>query len=526
MTTAESTVDPIDPDHVVADAVETDAVDAEQTEPELCWLNMGDLAPHPDNPRRSLGDLTELVRSIRSHGILEPLVVLPADDGVYWIVAGHRRHAAGIEAGVTDVPAVVRPMNPSEVIEAMLSENVNRSDLTQSEEVRAIERLMSLDEGLTPAKLCRRIGRSQAWVRARMAVTILPARWREALDDGELTLAAGEAAATVADLGPEHLDAVCDLLAGRGGWDDPTRTVAGYREDLRRQEAYDQAVANARAAGGTVFTSDDPPPSKAKRLGELFDADNTKAHAGEPCHAVLIQRTRWGQGVDVSELCSDPARHAPKRVGTDKGSDLASDHNRPRPSGDDSHAKRQGRLARLAHLTETFARSRGGISQADLTRIALRGLVFEAGREAIGYAATMLGHDHPRDVTAEELLDGVKTPAALARVAGAVAAGLAESHMYWSATSTPCREYLDLLIGSGWSPDAWTAAVLARNSTDANADNPGDGEPEASENEPGDTLDTEDHGGNSDPGLEPDDEAGDAIDKDEEPRTDVHDPAA
>lgn len=65
---------------------------------------------------------------------MEPLVVLPADDdGVYRIIAGHRRHAAGIKAGVTDVPAVVRHMTPVEVIEAMLSENVNRSDLTVAE---------------------------------------------------------------------------------------------------------------------------------------------------------------------------------------------------------------------------------------------------------------------------------------------------------------------------------------------------------------------------------------------------------
>src|SRR5690606_5508032 len=60
-------------------------------EPELCWLNLADLRPHPDNPRAQVGELTELVRSINAHGILEPLVVLPADDhGVYFIVAGHR----------------------------------------------------------------------------------------------------------------------------------------------------------------------------------------------------------------------------------------------------------------------------------------------------------------------------------------------------------------------------------------------------------------------------------------------------
>lgn len=430
-------------------------------EPELCRLKLADLAPHPHNPRGSLGDLTELVRSIRSHGILEPLVVLPADDdGVYRIIAGHRRHAAGVKAGVTEVPAVVRDMSPVEVLEAMLSENVNRSDLTVAEEVRAIERLMSLDDGLTPAKLCKRIGRSQAWVRTRMAVTILPARWRAALDSGDLTLAAGEAAATVADLGPDHLDAVCEQLA-HSRWADPARTVANYRDDLRRAEAYERAVERARATHDQVFTAEDPAPGRAKRLGELFDPDGCKAHAGEQCHALVLRRTGWGDGVDRVEVCVDPRRHTPSRVGTDRGSDLATDRTPTRHgAGDDSHAKRAGRLARLAHASEVFAKRRGGFGQAELTRAALHGLICEAGRDAVVFAATMLGHDQPRDLTAQALLDGVDTPAALARVAGAVALGQAESRMYWSSGSEQCRDYVALLTGSGWTPDDWTAAAL------------------------------------------------------------------
>lgn len=450
-------------------------------EPELCWLNLADLAAHPDNPRTSLGDLTELVRSIRAHGILEPLVVLPADtDGIYRIIAGHRRHAAGLKAGVADVPAVVRPMSPAEVVEAMLSENVNRSDLTVAEEVRAIERLMSLDDGLTPAKLCKRIGRSQAWVRSRMAVTILPARWRTALDTGDLTLAAGEAAANLADLGPDHLDAVCQQLA-QSRWGDPARVVANYRDDLRRAAAYQRALDKTQASGARVFTSEDPAPDKAKRLGELFDPDGCTAHRDEPCHAVVVRRTGWGDGYERAEVCTDPRRHAPNRVGTATGSDLATDRTptRHRPgNGDDSHAKRASRLARLAHATDTFAKTRGGFSQSDLTRVALRGLILEAGRDAAVFAATMLGHDDPRDVTATTLLDGVDSPAGLARVAGAVALGQAESRMYWSATSDQCRDYLGLLTGSGWTPDDWTAAALATAPTDQGPDDedshPGD----------------------------------------------------
>ena len=435
---------------------------------ELCWLPLDVLTPHPENPRTSLGDLSELVRSIRSHGILEPLVVLPADDnGEHLLVAGHRRHAAAQRAGtVTTVPVVVRAMTPVEVIEAMLSENTNRSDLTVAEEVRAVERLMSLEDGLTPTKLCRRIGRSQAWVRSRMAVTILPTRWRAAIDSGELSLAAAEAAATAADLGPDHLDTVCERLAS-ARWGDPARAVASYRDDLRRDAAYATAVERAQAKWATVCTTDDPPPDRAKRLGELFDPDGCKAHRGEPCHAAVVRRTSWGDGFEVHEVCTDPRRHHRTRVENGNGSELASDHTRPAANADDSHAKRKGRLSRLDHAATVFAKTRSGISQHDLTRLALRGLISEAGREAVGYAATILGYDQPRDVTTADLLDSADTPAALIRVAGAVAAGLAETAMYWSSGSEPCRDYLATLTATGWTPDDWTATVLARHSDTA-----------------------------------------------------------
>ena len=87
-------------------------------------------------------------------------------------------------------------------------------------------------------------------------------------------------------------------------------------------------------------------------------------------------------------------------------------------------------------------------------------MVLEAGRDAVVFAATILGHDQPRDATATDLLDGADTVAALTRVAGAVALGLAENRMYWSASSSQCRDYLDALIATGWTPDEWTAATL------------------------------------------------------------------
>jgi hypothetical protein len=286
---------------------------------------------------------------------------------------------------------------------------------------------------------------------------------------------------------------VCERLAGRG-WHDPARTVAAYRDDLRRADAYDQAVDKARGKQAVVFTDDEPAPDKAKRLGELFDPDGCKAHGGEPCHAVVIRSTTWGEGVDRYEMCTDPRRHAPSRVGTANGSDIATDRTPTRSGGgDDSHAKRKARLARLAHATETFARPRGGFSQTDLTRLALHGLIHEAGRDALAFAATMLGYDQPREITVERLLDGVDTHAGLVRVAGAVAFGLAENGMYWSAGSPQCRDYLALLTGSGWTPDDWTAAVLDRNAA-RDSDEDADDDPEA-DDEDTDDEDTDDGDG-------------------------------
>lgn len=355
-------------------------------------------------------------------------------------------------------------MTTVEVIEAGLSENGNRTDLTVGEEVRAIERLMSLDEGVTPAKLCKRIGRSQAGVRSRMAVTILPARWRTALDRGDLSLAGAEAAASAADLGPEHLDAVCERLTGGRSWQEPAKVVADYRTTLRRADAYERAIAKARKQYPVVFTGDDPMPDKAKRLGELFDSDGAVAHRDEPCHAMVIRAVGWGEGVETYGVCTDPRRHSPKRVGTTGGSDLATDRGPVRPSGGNhSHAKRKGRVARLAHASETFAKARGGFSQTDLTRMALLALIREAGHDVLVFAATILGHSDPRATDVDKLLAAADTHPALVKLAGAVAFGLAETHVYWAASGKQCREYLDLLTASGWEPDEWTAEQISRN---------------------------------------------------------------
>ena len=136
-------------------------------------------------------------------------------------------------------------------------------------------------------------------------------------------------------------------------------------------------------------------------------------------------------------------------------------------SGDDSYAKRKARVARLAFGAETFARRRGGPSTSELTALALPVLIETAGFEACAFAAELLGletdraHAALRDLAAE-------SPAGLARVAGAVACGIAELQAYHSTGPTVTGWYR-LLANHGWEPDLWTATRSTAADTTAEA---------------------------------------------------------
>lgn len=488
------------PDHNVPTGdTDTAATDGEGTAAaevgQLAEFPVESLAPHPDNPRGHLGDLTELARSIKAQGVLQPLLVLPAGegDGRHLIVAGHRRHAAAVQAKATTVPAIVRDLTPAEVIEAFLVENGQRSDLTVSEEVRAIERLVDLSGGkLTVARLCKRIGRSQNWVRARMALCALPPQWRDAIDTGDLTLGAGEAAASVADLGPEHVDTLCQQFQGNS-WGEHARLADAHRARVEREAAFDAEVAKARRRRGAVVLTSDDRPVGCLPVTEVVGEDEAKAHRGEPCHAVLIERTAYGRGFERTDVCRDPDRHAPDVDGVSPPGDSGpADDGDPggepdrspvtggaptgaerhgEPDLDSSHLKRKGRLARLAFGKAVWARPRGGVSQAQATRFALRALVYEVSHDALRYAADIL--DVPEDQRGwglpDTLVDAADSPAALARITAAVAAGAAECRMYHGYDGPTCRDWTALLTGAGWEPDPWTAAVLARQADRAEA---------------------------------------------------------
>lgn len=139
------------------------------------------------NPRRSPGDVDELAASIRLLGVIEPVIVVPDGDSKFVVLAGSRRLAAATEAGLEQIPAVVREDLTEEQREIlMLSENVHRSDLSHLEVATVYARLMKLF-GLNQAQVADRTGMSSSHVSQHLAFLRLPKRVVEEVETGEKT---------------------------------------------------------------------------------------------------------------------------------------------------------------------------------------------------------------------------------------------------------------------------------------------------------------------------------------------------
>jgi ParB family chromosome partitioning protein len=118
------------------------------------------IQPDPDQPRKSLGNLDELAKSILEHGIINPIIVRSMNDESYVIIAGERRYAAAKQAGLEEVPVIVRDMDSHKLRAVQIIENLHRKDLHPIEEATAYKQLMD-DHGLSQAKLARELGKSR-----------------------------------------------------------------------------------------------------------------------------------------------------------------------------------------------------------------------------------------------------------------------------------------------------------------------------------------------------------------------------
>jgi ParB family chromosome partitioning protein len=151
-------------------------------------LHVSRVRSHPGNIRGDLGDLSGLVASIRVHGILQPIVVedQPLPSGQFQIIAGHRRFEAAKKAGLDVVPVVfAHAAGHSEPEELMLVENLQRADLNPIDKARAYGKLRG--KGYSVARICARVGVSDATVYTYLALLDLDKASQEKVRSGEVS---------------------------------------------------------------------------------------------------------------------------------------------------------------------------------------------------------------------------------------------------------------------------------------------------------------------------------------------------
>lgn len=184
-------------------------------------ISMKEIYPHPDNPRKDLGDLTELSKSIKANGIMQNLTVIPGHkmtdeewlelerkykenpseelrntintrwlDIGYTLIIGHRRHAAAKAAGLTELPCrIVKGLSYREQVAIMLEENMQRNDLTILEQAQGFQ--MMLDLGETEDSIAEKTGFSKTTIKRRLNIAKLDqklVREKEQSDSFQLSL--------------------------------------------------------------------------------------------------------------------------------------------------------------------------------------------------------------------------------------------------------------------------------------------------------------------------------------------------
>lgn len=164
------------------------------------------ITANPDQPRRSFTEaaLSELTESIREKGIIQPLILRPhpTREGDYEIVAGERRWRAAQRAQLHEVPAIVRTLDDTEVLELAIIENIQRADLNAVEEAAGYRQLMDRF-GHTQEQVATALGKSRSYIANLLRLLSLPEAVLDMLRDGALS--AGHARALITSEDPVGL---------------------------------------------------------------------------------------------------------------------------------------------------------------------------------------------------------------------------------------------------------------------------------------------------------------------------------
>ena len=154
----------------------------------ITQVEIRQIEPNPRQPRVDMHtkEIAELAASIREHGIIQPLIVSPGENGHYALIAGERRLLAAKQAGLLRVPVVVRQASNLEFLELALIENIQRADLNALEEAEAYRHLVE-EFGLSHDSVAKRVGKSRAAVTNTLRLLAAADQVKQAILDELIT---------------------------------------------------------------------------------------------------------------------------------------------------------------------------------------------------------------------------------------------------------------------------------------------------------------------------------------------------
>src|SRR5712691_11429370 len=181
----------------------------------LAQIPLEEISPNPYQPRRVFNEasIEELARSVREHGIVQPLVVTRSGDHRYRLIAGERRFRAAQRIGLRSVPAVVKELSTeSDVLQIALIDNIQREDLNPIEEAVAYQQLHH-EFGLTQEEIARRVGKERSTVANFLRLLKLPDSVKKLLASGRLSM--GHARALLAVESAKKQEQLADRVVRR-----------------------------------------------------------------------------------------------------------------------------------------------------------------------------------------------------------------------------------------------------------------------------------------------------------------------
>lgn len=307
---------------------------------EIVMIDTDKLHPHPYNPRKDTGNITELMASIAVSGVMQNLTVVKASGaqhGGYWVVIGNRRLAAARELGLDTLPCVIAELSKKEQLAIMLAENLQRKDLTPIEEVNGYYQL-SLD-GVDADAAAKMTGVSKKTVKARLKLADITQSeaFKTAVEKAacQITFADMERALEIEDetarenalenIGTENFSAQCDTVIREQEWKKKRREMLAVLD-----------------AAGAVERDDD---GIFSYKGWASDAEGVRKQVKElQKHYETIYYKAFGYGIDF--YIKEKAETAPAE---------ADEERRERER---KEAEKRERIVKLDELADTFYKRR------------------------------------------------------------------------------------------------------------------------------------------------------------------------